>query len=118
MSGTTLLDSTANEELDLIVAARNALAERSAAATRAAAERHASLFPHGAFSEEREAILALLGCRETGARKLGRAFVEQRPGSLFAERIRKDCGLAPIPVPGGSRAATHGESPPTSGALH
>jgi len=111
-------DSIATEELDLIVVARNALAERRHAAARAAAERHAREFAQGAFSEERDAILALCDCREGASTERGRAFVTRRPDSLFAERIRQDCGLGANLVPGGSPAATHRESPPMPGSPH
>lgn len=109
-------DPSASAELDLIVMARNALAARQHAEARAAAERHALRFPAGAFAEEREAILALCACRETGARESARAFIERRPDSLFAERIRRDCKLGTNLVPGASATGTHQESPPRSGA--
>jgi hypothetical protein len=97
----------ASEELDLIVTARNALATRRHVEARAAAERHARQFPSGVFGEEREAILALCACRETGARERARSFVERRPDSLFAERIREDCKLSSNLVPRDPRTGTH-----------
>jgi hypothetical protein len=97
----------ASEELDLIVTARNALAARRHADARAAAERHARQFPSGVFGEERDAILALCACRETGARERARSFVERRPDSLFAERIREDCKLSSNLVPRDPPAGTH-----------
>jgi hypothetical protein len=97
----------ASEELDLIVTARNALATRRHADARAAAERHARQFPNGMFGEEREAILALCACRETGANERARRFVERRPDSLFAERIRQDCQLVSNLVPGEPPTGTH-----------
>jgi hypothetical protein len=97
----------ASEELDLIVTARNALATRRHAEARAAAERHARQFPSGVFGEEREAILALCACRETGARERARSFVERRPDSLFAERIREDCKLRSNLVPHAPPTGTH-----------
>lgn len=101
----------ASQELDLIITARNALAGRRHSDARAAADRHALEFPSGVFVEEREAILALCACRATGASERARAFIKRRPDSLFAERIRKDCELAPNLVPGAHPAGTHQESP-------
>jgi hypothetical protein len=97
----------ASDELDLIVTARNALAARRHADARAAAERHARQFPSGVFGEEREAILALCACRETGASERARSFVERRPDSLFAERIREDCKLSANLVPRDPPTGTH-----------
>jgi hypothetical protein len=96
-----------SEELDLIVTARNALATRRHADARATAERHARQFPSGMFGEEREAILALCACRETGASERARSFVERHPDSLFAERIREDCKLVSNLVPGEPPTGTH-----------
>lgn len=100
-------DSAASAELDLIIAARDALAKGKHEAARAAARRHEQMFARGAFSEEREAILALCDCRERHAPQRGRAFVARRPDSLFAERIRQDCGLQTNLVPAGGAADTH-----------
>jgi hypothetical protein len=100
-------DPSASDELELIITARNALAARRHADARTAAERHARQFPRGAFVEEREAILALCACRETGASERARAFIERRPDSLFTERIRQDCRLVSNLVPGGPPAGTH-----------
>lgn len=100
-------DPSASDELGLIITARNALAARRHADARAAAERHARQFPRGAFVEEREAILALCECRETGASERARAFIERRPDSLFSERIRQDCKLVSNLVPGAPPAGTH-----------
>jgi hypothetical protein len=97
----------ASEELELIMTARDALAARRHADARAAAERHARQFPSGVFGEEREAILALCACRETGARERARSFVERRPDSLFAERIREDCKLRSNLVPRETPTGTH-----------
>jgi hypothetical protein len=102
-----LQPAPASEELDLIVTARNALAARRHAEARAAAERHARQFPSGVFTEEREAILALCACRETGAGERARSFIDHRPDSLFAERIREDCKLVSNLVPGRPPAGTH-----------
>jgi len=103
----TRRDGVASEELDLIIAARDALVNGKHAAARAAVSRHEQRFADGAFSEEREAILALCDCRERHAPERGRAFVERRPDSLFAERIRQDCSLETNLVPAGGAAATH-----------
>jgi hypothetical protein len=102
-----LQPAPASEELELVVTARNALAARRHAEARAAAERHARQFPSGVFTEEREAILALCACRETGASERARSFIDQRPDSLFAERIREDCKLVANLVPGRPPAGTH-----------
>lgn len=107
--------TSTSTELDLIITARNALGEKRHADARAAAERHALQFPAGAFGEERDAILALCACRESGARERARVFIERRPESLFAERIRRDCKLTSNSVPGTPSAGTHQESPPRSG---
>lgn len=94
-------------ELELIAAARSALAERRFDSARQHAQQHASRFPHGAFSEEREAILALCECRSRRGSQRGKRFVEERPGSLLAERVRRDCGLGANPVPGAQEPDTH-----------
>jgi hypothetical protein len=94
-------------ELELIAAARSALAERHYDAARQHAERHAARFPRGAFSEEREAILALSDCRSERGSQRGRLFVSERAGSVLAERVRRDCGLDPNLVPSAEAPGTH-----------
>lgn len=94
-------------ELELIAAARSALAEHQLAAARQHAERHAERFPQGAFSEEREAILALSDCRSQRGNQRGQRFVSERPGSVLAERVRRDCGLSSNLVPSARQPDTH-----------
>ncbi|MEY4547363.1 MAG: hypothetical protein RL685_3558 [Pseudomonadota bacterium] len=94
-------------EVELIAAARTALAERRHDAARRHAERHAAQFPRGAFSEEREAILALSDCRGQLGNQRGQRFVRERPGSVLAERVRRDCELSSNPVPQPSEPGTH-----------
>ncbi|MEO8182765.1 MAG: hypothetical protein ABI895_28360, partial [Deltaproteobacteria bacterium] len=100
-------DTIDPEELDLIAAARTALAERRYDTARQRAERHAQRFPQGAFSEEREAILALSDCRSQRGTERGQRFVGERPGALLAERVRRDCGLGSNLVPGEREPGTH-----------
>jgi hypothetical protein len=97
----------APEELELIAAARTALAERRFDAAGQHAARHAARFPRGAFSEEREAILALSECRSQRGSERGQRFVSERPASLLAERVRRDCGLGANLVPGTGGPDTH-----------
>lgn len=97
----------AAEELELIAAARTALGERRFDAARQHAEQHAQRFPRGTFSEEREAILALCECRGQRSSERGQRFVHERPGSLLAERVRRDCGLSANLVPGAKEPDTH-----------
>jgi hypothetical protein len=94
-------------ELELIAAARSALAERQHDAARQHAERHAARFPQGAFSEERDAILALSDCRSQRGNQRGQRFLSERPGSVLAERVRRDCGLSSNLVPSAWQPDTH-----------
>jgi hypothetical protein len=94
-------------EVELIAAARTALAERRHDAARRYAERHAAQFPRGAFSEEREAILALSDCRSQQGNQRGQRFVRERPRSVLAERVRRDCALSSNPVPDAAEPGTH-----------
>ena len=76
-------------------------------AARQHARRHAARFPRGAFSEEREAILALSDCRSERGNQRGLRFLSERPGSVLAERVRRDCGLRSNLVPSSEPPGTH-----------
>ncbi len=94
-------------ELDLIVAARNALRERRYADVRRESARHAAAFPRGELCEEREAIRALADCREGHDAERAVAFLRRWPSSLFVERVTRDCSLPPNSVPPARGRATH-----------
>ncbi len=80
-------------EVNLIAAARSALAGNNYAQTRRLLDEHGASFPRGALSEERETLRALVACRESGNTSLARAYVNRRPQSLFAPRLVRECGL-------------------------
>lgn len=84
-------------EVNLISAARSALASGNYAQTRRLLDEHRSTFPRGALSEERETLRALVACRESGNTDLAQRYVTRRPQSLFAPRLIRECGLSTTP---------------------
>lgn len=81
------------QEVNLIAAARSALATGNYPQVRRLLDEHSASFAGGALSEERETLRALLACRETGNAELARRYVARNPQSLFASRLIRECGL-------------------------
>lgn len=86
-------------EVNLIAAARSALASGNYEQTRRLLDEHRTEFPRGALSEERETLRALVACRESGNTDLAQRYIQRRPQSLFAPRLIRECGLSTTPPP-------------------
>lgn len=80
-------------EVNLIAAARSALASGNYPQTRRLLDEHRATFARGALSEERETLRALVACRESGDTSLAQRYLARRPQSLFAARLIRECGL-------------------------
>lgn len=80
-------------EVNLIAAARSALAASNYPQTRRLLDEHRTTFARGALSEERETLRALVACRESGDTSLAQRYLARRPQSLFAARLTRECGL-------------------------
>lgn len=85
-------------EVNLIAAARSALAAGNYAQTRRLLDEHRISFARGALSEERETLRALVACRENGDTSLAQRYLARRPQSLFAARLTRECGLPTPPA--------------------
>lgn len=87
--------STLQAELELVRAAKAALDAGNVAEANSWLEQHASRFPGGLLSLERDALRVLCRCaNDPGmARVSARAFVRDHAGSPFVDRVRRACGL-------------------------
>jgi hypothetical protein len=79
-------------ELELIVAARDALRGEDYQRATALATQHQVRFPGGALAQEASAIVALAECRAGRAPAQARRHLARWPQSFFNERIKKTCG--------------------------
>ncbi|MFO0739431.1 MAG: hypothetical protein U0270_26270 [Labilithrix sp.] len=85
---------TVAEEAALLRAATGALAHGDPATALARIDEHASRFPRGALSEEREAARVLALCaagRATESRAAATRFVSANPRSPFVAQVRRAC---------------------------
>jgi hypothetical protein len=81
------------DEFVLVSRAQAALGARDPEGALALLDAHASRYPHGQLSEEREALRVLAGCSlgRPDAREKAAQFLKNRPESPFASRIGKVC---------------------------
>jgi hypothetical protein len=82
------------EEAALLRAAQAALSRGDGAGAMARLDEHASRFPGGALTEERQALRAHALCalgRAADARAAASAFVAQSPRSPLAAQVRRSC---------------------------
>ena len=86
--------SSLSAELTLLARAERALRERRASDALLLAREHASAFPSGSLSEERDGVETLARCMLGELSPAGaKAFLERAPSSPVAARVRKECGL-------------------------
>lgn len=82
-------------EMALLERARSRLAAGNPRAALALAEEHASTFPGGALTEERDALRVIASCalpdRSAAAFTARLAFARDYPRSTYAERVRRAC---------------------------
>lgn len=103
-------------ELELVAAARDALAERRYADAIGLVQRYRRKFERGELQQEALAIGALAECRAGSGNERARAFVERWPDSLFAVRVQRDCGLQKNVVPDSKRENTQEANDPEPGS--
>jgi hypothetical protein len=87
-------DTTLEEEYALISDAQRALQAHDPSTALAKLDAHASRFPRGQLSEERDALRVMAVCSlgRPDAKKAAASFLRARPASPLASKIRKACG--------------------------
>ena len=86
---------TLKDEFPLVSGAHAALAAHDPGKALSLLDTHASRFPQGQLTEERDALRVLAVCAlgRGDARSAAESFLKSRPRSTFAPRIREACGL-------------------------
>jgi hypothetical protein len=89
--------SAAGDELALLRRVQRALRASDPALALALLGELDERFPDTTLVEERQAaaVMAHCGLEDPGARRRAEGFLEGHPGSVYAERVRGACGVAP-----------------------